>query len=555
MPVVGSLLKAGRAGARLLGRAVAEEAPAAARTVGKTPGLGTKLLLPVTKALERTAVPEARTLSTLFVGARNVAAREGGQVFDLLRPHIRALDRAGQAELAAGLQGMPTTRADVQAILGASQRYFDAIGSTPQDLLQAMIHKGLQPSRKFLRDGNRLAATLFDEAAQERATQIVTQRGKPLIQQMRQNGVEPAIIKFATDAMRQFRGVASDGGTFNEVLSTARALNVATLLGRAVIPNLSQPILSTMTGGLKNTIKGSLRTLTNFKDAESFATRSGAAFDAAVSEFMRGEALGGRSTIGKLATRAATSVLRSTLFLKVERLNRILASNIGREFIPDIARRAALGNDLAVRQLQRFGLNGKQILQQGGRLTESQLATGVQNFVRKTQFRVTPEELPLFASDPQFGPIWRTVFQFKTFSLKATELLLEEAKINPRGLLARGLPLAALAGEGVQTLRGISSGKSPEEVLTRDTGSPGQLFLRSAQNVAAVGLLGIFWDALQAATFEGGLGEFAAGPTVSSVAELGEGAVQAVQGRPQQLRRTLLRRVPAVGPAIERATR
>src|SRR5690606_6218924 len=151
----------------------------------------------------------------------------------------------------------------------------------------------------------------------------------------------------------------ASGGT--GILAHARSLNAATLLGRAVLLNMTQPTLTMATAGLRPTLRAlplmardaaesifSAATGTRRGPArqmsEDFALRIGAALDGALNDYIRFDLAGGPT--GRLAN----EVLRRTGFLGVERFNRRFASAIAREWYTDLIRD---GSPRALRQLRR----------------------------------------------------------------------------------------------------------------------------------------------------------------------------------------------------------
>ena len=138
------------------------------------------------------------------------------------------------------------------------------------------------------------------------------------------------------------------------------------------------------------------------------------------------------------------------------------------------------------------------------------------------------------------------ITQFKTFAFNQTKLIkdaivLEARRGNLKPIIA-ALALMPILGEGVADLRALVTGR-----IRTATGLE-----RIAENMAAVGGLGIITDLWQSAQF-GSIASALGGPTVSDISKLTEGIVGAAQGKPGRLGRAVTRQIPVIGPAVSRA--
>lgn len=476
------------------------------------------------------------------VKARDLGLQISGTMLRQTEPMLADLSATESASLAGAVLGraQPIGRAATLMDQGArlAARSGRPFGTELRD-------RAAELSPKVAANGAALFRRAVDDESDALTRRIVTERLSPMIERLPE-GPQQILGRQLVNAVEQ-----GTGGTGQ--LAGLRAFNTATLLGRAVLLNSTQPALSAAVAGLRPTARAipgvaadvARRTANVGRRAlgmpeagptplSNMAMRLGIAGDRGLTDFLSKEA--GTGMIGK----GATGLLRVTGFNAVERLNRRFGAAIADQWYSDLTRKAAT-SPFAARQLARHGVSRVRDFTVGDR------AQFIQNFVRRTQFRMTPEELPAFMSGRGFpNEVLRTFFQFKPFALKATELLIDELREQPAGFLARAVGLGATAGLPASELRRLTGGseKAKEASIPR----------RVWDAVVSLGTFGMFWDAVMAA--EGGerrIMEFFAGPSVSTAAEFAAGVPRAAAGKPRTLLRAAARRIPIVGPELSSA--
>ena len=544
---------------------------AAKMAAARTPNLlSTRIPL---RALQKFGGEAGTQIATGIEASRSTVEREfGGLLADTL-PTLRSLNPGEQAELSALLRGQAIRASPrVKAIATRAQPLFSEVqdvmirvggkrvAATPDAILARATLTG-RVTPKIERDATQLFTILADEATDLRLSRRLREL-RPLARQL--GSQNRALGDLAETIISRIQNPPDAGAA----TAMVRNLNVFTLLGRAVIPNLSQSAITALTIGIRPTIKALARQHTD--EAAAFALRSGA-----ILESIQDELLGGLQRT--LSEKAARELLRVTGFNAVERFNRRVAAVAAREALPDLVRGASRGNKRALNMLKRLGLNPDEILRRGGAVTDEEALRAGQRLSRLTQFRTTVEELPEFATRDDAG---RLIFQFKSFAVKAFEATFDQAKIDPAGTILRGALVLPTAGFAVRATQIFAD--NAFRLATGDVDGFKRQFAQDferkmgtsttrqvLESLAAVGALGILADAVKSSLFgvEGAL-EFLVGPTVSAGAEAGVQALRAAIPRERQTRfgpetpplgerlaplgRQALRRIPALGPTVSR---
>jgi len=522
-------------GARLLGRGAAATAPAAPTVIG-TPGIISRTVLPQVRVLARGG-PAAKNLAEGLVSVRDLSEQTAESVYRAVRPTVAAFAGADDVALRGALLGTPGTTATpaVAQLLSTVAPFFQRTGRPITDVAAALTQRGALSPRVSGRD---LFLATFREGADDLTKALVRERVSPWLDIVRTE--TPHLTDYAASALQSVLERSGGVTAGDKIFQNLRAFNAATLLGRAVVLNAGQPALSTLVSGFGPGFRQTLTDLATRKGrtaATNFAASIGATLNSTLSEYLRHDLQGG------FLTRVAGRVLRGTGFFAVERGNRIFAANLGRNLYQQLTRDAAVGSERATAQLARFGVRA------GGGFSPDDEVRFAQRFVRATQFRTTPEELPQAMFDPHYAEFWRTLWQFRTFGLKAAELLYDQVRTDPRSL-ARLVPLAAAIGLPVQAVRRLTA--KPQEPAEALPGGAGRSLPSEAIDaVLALGTLGIIADTFQAAAGgRTGVLEFLGGPTAGLLGEAASGATEALQGRPRQLGLSAARRIPVVGPAV-----
>lgn len=492
-------------------------------------------ILPTTNVLARRGGHEGARIAAGLRGARALSERAAGAAYDASLPALRTFTPDESTNLAQALAGSTTPVGRSEQIIRGLQPFFARAGKDSATIIKDLTGRGVLGPGTLGR-GDRLLPVVLREASDAMTSSLVDEHLAPIARSLAETN--PAAGNIARRAIASIRrGGAESAGP---LLGNLQAFNAATLLGRAVLLNVGQSTLPTIVAGLRPVARAAARYAADPDEARRFALRAGVALDSAVGDFLRSE------TGGRLS-RVASGVLKVTGHTAVERFNRNFAASIGREWYGDLQRLVRSGGDgkrvaLARRHLSHFGINPSRVA--AGLDAEDDVLRFSQRFTNETQFRTTPEELPLLADSPW----WRAVFQFKSFSLKATELLVNQIERNPASLL-RVIPAGLLAGVPIDTIRRLTAGQPP-------TADDRSALRRAITGIATLGVGGLFTDAIQAASFgRRAIAETIGGPVLSTIAEAGEAAAQLTQGRTRPAAELIAGRVPTIGPALRRQVR
>jgi len=316
------------------------------------------------------------------------------------------------------------------------------------------------------------------------------------------------------------------------ISAQVRGLQTGTSLSTSVIANSSQSVMTDMVVGHGNLIRGLDAMLT--KAGQQFGRQAGATLDQTRRDLS--------STTGTGAF--AGAVLKYTGFTKVEQYNRMLAANSGRAFVHELVDKLRNGApnqlDEVKRHLRTMGIEPMEIIARGYNLTLADELKAARSVISRTQFKIRPQDLPLFWS----GPWGSLISQFASFGFKAAKAvnddLVKEARRGNFKPMARLLLVAPIVGEGVRDIQSLVKG----------TERPDDLIERLADNVAGVGAFAIYEDAFRAASFgELGVSRRVLGPTLSDAA----GIVGAVgTGDLKQLGKTAAQKVPVIGSQLRK---
>ena len=548
------------------------------------PGLLDEVIPSFRRMLETRGGAVGTAISDSLVAIRDLSERKASQTLGNAKPFLDALDDQGASEAAAGLLGHSApTNLVARGVLDTIQPFVDRLAqnstvsgrgeslpATPANLLASLEARGsdfsalAQDGRQlipfYLREGNRL---MFRDLGLQHVT--------PLIDTLAtQNSTLGRI------AQEGFNRVLYPDHYDNAFVNGLKALNTITLMGRAAITNATQAAYPAIVAGLDPTVKAiaELSTSAGRDKLNKLFYDAGLAFDSSVSEYLNQDA--GAS----LLQRGASTLLKATGFESVERFNRLFSGAVASNWIPQLVEQAGRGSALAVKELDRLGLRNIDALIQRG-VTDDELHRGVQAFTRLTQFRVTPEELPMLASS-QWGKL---LFQFKGFSLKATELLVDQLSDPQRAVqtalrVGTILPLVGAPAEAFRRLVTRTQlalpGAPPPPATQETTTDPfrlnnalrdrdvSTLLKRYVEAVMVPGLGGIFYDSIKSAGYgTEGLYKMLLGPSVAQGVTLGANVLKAVNprerngipvpftDRAQPLAKQLLRDVPIIGPSLQ----
>jgi hypothetical protein len=185
-----------------------------------------------------------------------------------------------------------------------------------------------------------------------------------------------------------------------------------------------------------------------------------------------------------------------------------------------------------------MGIEPMEVIGRGYKLTLEEEIKAGRSIIERTQFKVRPQELPLYWN----GPLGKLVTQFSSFGFKAAkaikdEVMVEALKHGNYAPLARFLLVTPFVGEVFADIQSVAKGgkERPENIIGR-----------IADNYASIGAFGLFWDAFRATGFgELGILRRMAGPTISDAAQL-----IAASQNPDMLGRIVTQNIPVIGPAL-----
>jgi hypothetical protein len=340
-----------------------------------------------------------------------------------------------------------------------------------------------------------------------------------------------AANKFMTQVLGRdpLTHITSTDNNATSAIKAVRSLQVGFKLGQAVIANASQSNLTGIVTGYKNLVRGFMELQT--QGGKDFGRLAGATIEQTMRDM--NDAMG----VGKFGTK----VLELTGFSRVEQFNRMLAANSGKAFANDLIGRltTATGRkaDTYKRHLRAMGIEPMDVIARGGKLTPEEEIRAGRSVIERTQFKVRPQELPLYWN----GPMGKLVTQFSSFGFKAAKAIndevIKEVRQGNYAPLARFLLVTPVVGEVFADIQSVAKGGKdrPEDALGR-----------LVDNYASVGAFGLFHDAFRAT----GYGEVGAlrrlvGPTLSDAAQIAAGFRD-----PKMLAKLALQNIPIVGPAL-----
>lgn len=313
----------------------------------------------------------------------------------------------------------------------------------------------------------------------------------------------PDSQKIARELIKVARGANEPGSiTANKALQTGRKLSTFKLNPLSTITNLGQSANSLLASSTGSFIKGSLKSLT--KSGRNNAIESGA-----LSESVLRGVQNAAASEGKLVGR----YIKGIGFSGAEKVLRTVAANTGIEWAKKMSKRIMKnpGDKFATKELRLLEIDPIKILNQGGKLVKDDMLRAAKTFTGKTQFLSRPTDLPRFFTSSELG---KSMMQFKSFSYQQARFLAEktvgELKTGNPGRFARNLAVLAtvypMTGEVIADVRALIQGK---ERTTKG-------LARYLEDAAQVGAFGILYDAINAASFGGGVANFIVGPTLST---------------------------------------
>jgi len=352
---------------------------------------------------------------------------------------------------------------------------------------------------------------------------------------------------FVGEAMARILGKDVDHTAITRLARVAKSTQVITKLGLAQITNLGQSANPIITKGLVNYLKGIRKIMRSVPDAKDFALRSSAILDQTTRELLEAYGAGDRISRG---------FLKYTGFTAVENFNRVVSAHTGVEWLKSTAIKMQRGSikgkrlqkhfkelgGMGIKNPRRFVEHGEAAITQSDKLHVGKAVSD------STQFRVRPQDLPLFWS----SPLGQVLTQFKTFAFSHYRLVTQEVIRDPRKI-ARAVITTQVIGTGIGTVKSLVRGKDPRERRVFENFEPSLWNNIYVDNVLTLGGIGIMTDTLESAMLgQAALVSQLAGPSVGEIAGITADITQLVQGRPKPIAKRATRAVPVVGQAATR---
>ena len=282
-----------------------------------------------------------------------------------------------------------------------------------------------------------------------------------------------------------------------------------------------------------------------------WAMRTGAILDSSKKQFLQ-EVGGGSELVSRY--------LRKIRFSAEEDLNKIFTANAGKEFIKETFDKylADPRNEAAKRTLERFGVDVL-MATTNGKLSNQDLVNASQFLNDVTQYPYKTEELPMFFNEHPLSRILTRWKSFMYFSTKNKIRLAQEAfKEIKHGNFSMVIGILLAFGIGYQVVGEIMNDLWAF-VSRRSRDEKG--FARLFDNYLWMGT--VVTDALKATRYgRAGIYSFLTGPDIATAVNLIDGiasltkdrktkeGMEEVEARIKPLGKTLLREIPAIGPAI-----
>jgi hypothetical protein len=333
----------------------------------------------------------------------------------------------------------------------------------------------------------------------------------------------------AEDIIGRNLGYKQDPQYVRQASGVLRQVQGAMKLGLSAISNATQSVNTATTFGIRRTFKNIISALTD-PASKQFTERTGAVLEQTMKDMQ--DEISGTGPLSKVTAPA---------FSFVERLNRTIAANTGKDFAQDMFNKLLKNTTDAntIKSLEKMGIDVASALKKGS-LSPEDLVTAGQRAVDLTQFKVDPIDMP---------PLWassgaKILTQFKNFAYQQGKFIINEvgaeAKNGNFAPLTRYLILGAIVGEPFADIKAWIRGKE------RPTGAA-----RVVDNMQQVGGLGIISDAVKAV--DGGtsrIASFIMGPTVSDAVNLTSNIGSASKGKPLPLAKQAVNAIPIVGGPI-----
>lgn len=283
----------------------------------------------------------------------------------------------------------------------------------------------------------RIANTEALGASDEKALKLIADAGK--------EGYDTEAMKNAFDVAV---GAKQYNPTASNISGNIRKYTTTTRLGLGALTNVSQNVNTGIVTGHLRTLASAVKQLD--PKTRQFVADTGVISDAVLNDI---KTQSGYSSFSQKVLGKAINKVTAPGFGLIEKTNRSIAATAGRDYALRLAQK---GDEQALRKLKVTGpIKNKT-------LNEKQQIEAAREIVRKTQFKVDPQDLPGWTDSPG----GKLVSQFRTFSYNqgkffSNEVLkpLAKGNVQPLARVLAALPV----GYGLYEARRVIDGRPEEE--------------------------------------------------------------------------------------------
>ncbi len=348
-------------------------------------------------------------------------------------------------------------------------------------------------------------------------------------------------------------GYKEASGRIKHTITSLQQFQAVTKLGLAQIAQTAQLVTPNFQTGFRGAVKDFFRLMSKDPALQDNLLRTGAFTQSLVRTAEESMYSGGKEGVFDVA-----KVLQRTGFTGLDTLARKYGVLRGWSFASHQAEEAfrlsqrlnkasGLERGYIEGQLKKIeaklvdlGVDTAALYKRGGILTPDEFLKAGQKVSTDWNFWGDSMSLPAFWNSPS----GKVLTQFKSFAYQQSIALKKhvvkpalEGDLMP---LTRMLIAGQISGEVINDMRALARGKPRNEQR------------RIFDNYAALGLLSIWGDTMQAAEKKDWIGGFVAGPTGSDVLEASTALAEAIHGKPKRAVKFVLQHVgpmvPVVGP-------
>jgi len=296
-------------------------------------------------------------------------------------------------------------------------------------------HRALQ---KYI-DSTVKRVELNKRGGSKRIEELLSQIEDPKQRELAEKAVMAMLGKVTPISSGMFRGANQIGLAFN----VTTLLTFATF---ASFPDLAGPILRSKDfGALRTASKTIFNMIQDKEEAAQLAKDIGVVgIDAMMETFVGAGELEYTSEGTKKFT---NTFFRAIGLEQFTRFTRIFAAGMGKAFLLDNAKKAAAGNQRAIRYLKELGVTAEEVNKwAGGNINEAgneKIKLALARFVDESIVRPNAAERPIWASDPRFALVWQLKSFFYAYGKTIVGGSINEmqARYTEAGLKGAAVPL------------------------------------------------------------------------------------------------------------------